>query len=249
MNTVTTTVANSVKTEEGTYEDIVRYVHFSANLISSLVYGIEKVKRMPEIIAESIMLDSLLDDVGVVEKAKVPLDTVAMIVGGVSSVLNFVKFMTKVYPYLHDKEIPVIGIKLKNVPVWIKVTSTTLLILMLLRIALRIHGKHSDKVTSLLMKKDKHWKKPISLLMKGGSFVFGVYQLVMLVKEPETFKQQKLFVTCSILDNLTAPLDMVGIDSLLYRSDAYEGIVYASVYGLKTAVKSGQTVGILTAES
>ncbi|WP_316818687.1 hypothetical protein, partial [Pedobacter nyackensis] len=147
-NTATTTVTNTGKTEEGTYEDIVRYVHFGASLVSSMVYGIEKVKRMPEILAESVMPDSLLDEVDVAEKVKAPIDTVVMILGGVSSVLSVVKFMTKVYPYLDDREIPVLGFKLKNVPRWIKVISTTLLILMLLRIALRIHGKHSDKVAA-----------------------------------------------------------------------------------------------------
>uniref|UniRef100_UPI002930024D hypothetical protein n=1 Tax=Pedobacter nyackensis TaxID=475255 RepID=UPI002930024D len=99
-----------------------------------------------------------------------------------------------------------------------------------------------------LMKKNKNWKRPISLLSKGGSFVFGVYQLVMVSKEFEAFEKQKLFSICSMLDNLTAPLDMVGIDNIVYRSDAYEGIIYGTVYGFRTAVKSGQTIGILTSE-
>ena len=202
---------------------------------------------MPEIIAESVMPDSLLDEVDVAEKVKAPIDIAVSILGYVSYALSVVKFMTKVFPYLDDRELPVIGIKLKNVPGWLKITSTTLLILILLRIALRIHGKHSDKVAAL-MNKNKSWRKPISLLSKGGSFIFGVYQLVMVSKEFEAFEKQKLFSICSMLDNLTAPLDMVGIDSLVYRSDAYEGIVYATVYGLRTAVKSGQTIGILTAE-
>jgi len=241
MDTTITT-----KEREGTvYQDILKFIHVGLNITSNLLYAIEKVKRLPEIVAETVLPDSVVDQAAeAVEKQTGFWGTVISLINGLSYAFNVIKYLSIVAEFLEDREVCCCCGKIKNAPTWAKTIIRGIVILLLLRLALKVWTKHKDKI-AFLQKKNKDWRRATSLVSKGGTFLYGIFQVVAMLRAPEILKDRKLYMICSAVNSLTAPLDMVGIDNLVYKSDGGEGIAYTAVYGTKVLVRVGQTAGLL----
>lgn len=165
-------------TNESVYEDIIRCAHFGLNLISTISYGIEKVKRVPEI---RLALENSFTDTVVkatpIEGVKTSTEVVLSMLGTAAQICNAAKYVTTVVGYIGGG-VTIMGTRLDKWPAWLRLTLQIVLVFALIRIGLRVAGKHKD----YLMDMKKKWDWPLSLLSKGGSFVFGIFQLYLFFK-------------------------------------------------------------------
>jgi len=230
------------KNELDIYQRVAKYASFGISLCSTSLYMVEKVARVPEIVIENINADGILEN-PIAQAAKRPLATVATVFSTINYICKFTKYASPVHGYLQNTEDKILCCKVKDASPYLVYMPFYLLIL-------GVAGFYLSETQTVdwIKGKHKHYKKAISLISNTISFGSGVLLLATIVKDPKTMKGRELFSVCSILDGLTAPMDFPGIDNLVFRIDN-QGYAYGGLYGVRAAVKLGQSIGFITADN
>lgn len=231
--------------EKSKCAQVALYAGFGITVIAACVYTAEKTKRFAEIVLEEANAESIMDN-KLAGSITGPIETVSSIFSYISHLLNFFKYAAPIHKYLWESEDKVLCCTVKQVSPYIVYFPFSILVLGMARLALQVFTKGNYYV-NFAKSKHKNWKKPINILTKSFDFASGVYMLATIIKNPDAKEGRVLFILCSIVDSLTAPLDFYGIDNLVFKADK-QGYTYAGVYGLKSAVKIGKSVGYLNAK-
>ncbi|WP_293785952.1 hypothetical protein [uncultured Pedobacter sp.] len=232
---------STTKTEKQICDDVAKYATFGISICGAILYTVEKVNRYPEIIAENLNADALVDNAAV-QAVKRPLSLVSTLISTTNYIAMFLKYAAPIHGYLQSTEDKILCCKVKEAPRYFIYTYFVFMAIG----AGALYYTQTETV-AWLKSKHKNYKKALSLLTKTMSFGSGVLLLATTINNADSMKGRRLFTMCSILDGLSAPLDFHGIDNLVFRVDN-QGYAYAGVYGMRSAIKIGQTIGFLIAD-
>lgn len=223
-------VAQSGYQKDDTFEEILRYLKFGITLIGACAYGVEKALRLPTVAA------------GVADEMEALIDSPVNKVIGYLNVLSYACTVSTFFDPLFRQEGSILCFDFKGDS---QGSRRIFGIIVLCLAGVGIIYVFAKNKTTISAKK-KAWQRPMSLVSNGGLCIYGFIQLIIISTKWDYYKDQKLFAISSVIINLSSPVEMYGIDRKLYEAEK-RGLVYAAVYGARTAAKISQAIGILKA--
>lgn len=240
MTSITTTIDSSSSSDrDTTFDDILRSLKFAISLTSAIIYGVEKTKRMGEIIKETggIFRDKLANATSVITF--------------ISDFFNYISYgivIVEFFDPIFREESTFLGIEFKKDSHKARGIFTVIVFTITATVVATLAYLYWDKIKirkTWISEKKEVYKGPISWLSNGLVFIGGIVQLIALIQNWDSYKNRKLFSISSVIISLSAPVEMYGVDTVLYKAER-RGLVYIGVYGTRTVVKITQAVGLLT---
>lgn len=226
----TTIAANNTYDKDKTFDEIIRFLQFGITFTASFTYLVERAMRLPAVIANS---EAVLEVThGYITTAMKYLDIL-------SYAVTFSVFIDPLFREQGSILCITFDGNSQTVRAW--VTGGIIAGTVILMIVVYAYGRQGIK------KYKAAWQKQIDFVSNALVFMYGVFQLVMVIKDWEYYKKQKLFCISSIIVNLSAIVEMPGVDRKLYEAEK-RGLVYGGVYVSRSIAKFTQSFGIMTAE-
>ncbi|RAJ77598.1 hypothetical protein CLV59_107365 [Chitinophaga dinghuensis] len=236
----------ATKTGDEKYKAVLQSAKVAVGSLSLIVYAVERGIRYGDIPADLSGVDAALNAGGPVERFKEEIAIPAKIIKAISYGIMAMTFFDAIFDYMDStkKEVVFLGIPLTKV--WRRTVMYIVIacvgIPMGLLYYFKLHGAASDAA--------KRWEKQISVITNLGQCFYGIGQLIFWIKNPEIFKNKKVFMGCNITNNITSVVEISGVDVVLYSADLgiAAGAGYIVVYSARTVIKTGEVVGLAIAD-
>ncbi|MGZ3943780.1 MAG: hypothetical protein ACXVJB_02500 [Mucilaginibacter sp.] len=235
MTSITTTTSDRDKT----FDNILTSLKFAITLTSAIIYGVEKLKRVGEIIKE---------EAGITRD---PIANATSVITFLSNLFNYISYAIAIVEFfdpLFREESTLLGIKFKKDSYITRRIFSIIVFTITGAVVATLAYLYWDKIKShkkWLSEKKDAYKAPISWVSNGFIFIGGIVQLIALIQNWDNYKNRKLFSISAVILSLSAPFEIYKVDNYLYKAEK-RGLVYIGVYGTRTVVKITQAVGLLT---
>lgn len=232
--------ATATYERDTTFDEVIKHIKFGITLISASLYAAEKILRLPVILAEIAGVPDEAADKAL-EKLRWYADVFKYASFGIMAFEFFDPLLRGKSKFLWI-DLEESSFQNRKLIIGIAVCCTVVFIG---GVAYTYWGKVLD-AKAFISKKTTAWKKLISVIIGVFTTLYGVVQVITIIQNWDKYKNEKLQSISSAIVYLSAPLEMYGIDKVIYLSDGGEGIAYGIVYGVRTAVKFCQAIGIHT---
>lgn len=234
------------KTGDEIYKDVLKWAQVGISSLSVIVYAVERGIRYGQIPTELSGVDPALNVGGPVERFTNKISLAVQLIKALSYGITAMAFFDKIFEYADTtkEEVVFLGITLT------KGRRRTALYVVIAAAGIPMGILYYIKLHEAVSSAAKRWEKPISLITNLGKCFYGIYQLIFLIKNPEIFKDRKLFIGCNIAKNITAVVEVWGLDVVFYTADlgVGAGIGYIAVYSFRTALQTAEVVGLAIAD-
>ncbi|RBL89762.1 hypothetical protein [Chitinophaga flava] len=244
INSSGTVVAT--RTGDEIYKDVLKWTKVAVSSLSVIIYAVERGKRYGDIPTELSGVDAALNAGGPVERFKEIMAIPTKIIKALSYGIMAMIFFDAIFDYMDTtkKEVVFLGITLTKG--WRRIV----MYIVIACVGIPIGTLYYIKLHSTVAGAAKKWEKQISVITNLGQCFYGIGQLIIWIKNPEIFKNKKVFMGCNITNNITSVVEMWGVDVVLYSADLgiAAGAGYIVVYSVRTVIKTSEVVGLTIAD-
>ena|GEM_PF-6521854 len=236
----------AAKTGDEKHNEVLKWAKIAVSSLSIIVYGVERGIRYGEIPTQLSGVDEALNIGGPVERFQETISLPVKIIKALSYGIMAMTYFDKIFKYIDTtkKEVVFLGITLTID------SRKKILYIVIAFVGIPLGILYYIKLHSSVSGAAKRWEKPISVITNLGKCFYGIYQLIFLIKNPDIFKDQKLFIGSNIANNITSVVEMWGIDVVIYTADfgTTAGSAYILVYSVRTVIKTAEVVGLAIAD-